>query len=52
VVAPVNNFRFNESPANLLKNVQAMSAAVSTGEAVVPALRVREFNFSSRSDAV
>jgi len=52
IVAPVNNFRFNESPANLLKNVEAMSAPVSTGQAVVPAMRARNFNFSSRSDAV
>jgi hypothetical protein len=29
-----------------------MSAAVSTGNAVVPALRARDFNFSSKSDAV
>jgi predicted Zn-dependent protease len=52
LVAPVNNFRFNESPANLLKNAEAMSAPVSTGQAVVPAIRARDFNFSSRSDAV
>jgi predicted Zn-dependent protease len=52
VVGPVNNFRFNESPANLLKNVEAMSASISTGDAVVPAIRARDFNFSSRSDAV
>jgi predicted Zn-dependent protease len=52
IVSPVNNFRFNESPANLLASVEAMSAAVSTGDAVVPALRARNFNFSSKSDAV
>ena len=52
IVAPVNNFRFNESPANLLKNVEALSEAVSTGSAVVPGVRARDFHFSSRSDAV
>jgi predicted Zn-dependent protease len=52
IVAPVNNFRFNESPANLLKNVEALSAAASTGSAVVPGVRARDFNFSSKSDAV
>lgn len=52
IVGPVNNFRFNESPANLLKNVEALSAAVSTRGSVVPAMRARDFNFSSRSDAV
>jgi predicted Zn-dependent protease len=52
VAGPVNNFRFNDSPANLLKNVEAMSAAVSTGSMVVPAIRARDFNFSSKSDAI
>jgi predicted Zn-dependent protease len=52
VVAPVNNFRFNDSPVNLLKNMEAMSSAVSTGDMVVPAIRSRDFNFTSKSDAV
>ncbi len=52
IAGPVNNFRFNESPANALKNVEAMSAAVSTGNMVVPAMRIRDFNFSSKSDAI
>src|SRR5687767_3322378 len=52
IVGPVSNFRFNESVANLLKNVEAMSEAVSTGSAVVPGIRAREFHFSSKSDAV
>jgi predicted Zn-dependent protease len=52
VVGAVNNFRFNDSPANLLKNVEAMSAAVSTGDMVVPGIRARDFHFTSKSDAV
>ncbi len=52
IVGPVNNFRFNESPANLLANVEALGAAVSTGESVVPPILARDFNFSSVSDAV
>lgn len=52
VTGPVNNFRFNDSPASVLTNVEAMSAAVSTGDMVVPAIRARDFNFSSKSDAV
>jgi predicted Zn-dependent protease len=52
VVGPVNNFRFNDGPVNLLKNVESMSAAVSTGDMVVPAIRARDFNFTSKSDAV
>jgi len=55
---PVNNFRFNESPINLLRNLDMMTRSVravggETGQsALVPGLRVREFNFSSVSDAV
>jgi predicted Zn-dependent protease len=52
ITAPVNNFRFNDSPANLLKNVEAMSAPAPAGRTIVPAIRSKEFNFSSRSDAV
>jgi predicted Zn-dependent protease len=52
VSRPVNNFRFNESPVRLLQNVEALSAAVSTGTMVVPGIRARDFNFSSKSDAV
>jgi hypothetical protein len=35
-----------------LKNVEAMSTAVSTGDVVVPAIRSRDFHFTSKSDAV
>jgi predicted Zn-dependent protease len=55
---PVNNFRFNESPVNVLKNVEMMSRPVRAvgGEvgqsAFIPALKVKNFNFSSISDAV
>lgn len=51
IVSPVNNFRFNDSPVNLLKNVEALSAAVPAGNAVVPAVRAHDFNFTSKSDA-
>ncbi len=55
---PVNNFRFNESPVNVLKNVLDMSVTEKvvgseTGSAkiVVPALKLSEFNFSTISEA-
>lgn len=54
----INNFRFNESPVNVLKNVIDMSVTEKvvgseTGDAriVVPALKLSEFNFSTISDA-
>jgi predicted Zn-dependent protease len=47
----VRNFRFNQSLIHMLSNVEAMGAAVrSAGEEsfdmVVPAMKVREFNFT------
>ena len=54
VVHPVNNFRFNDSPVNLLKNLEATSgpSATPAGSMIVPAIRAREFLFTSKSDAV
>ena len=52
VVHPVNNFRFNESPVNLLKNLEASSVATAANGMVVPAIRSSDFLFTSRSDAV
>ncbi len=54
VTAPVNNFRFNESPAVMLKNAEAISkdlARVANG-ARVPAIRTAEFNLASISEAI
>jgi predicted Zn-dependent protease len=62
VTRPVKNMRWNESPVMALNNVDAMtpSERVVSGEGiggsglalVCPAARVREFTFSSASDAV
>jgi predicted Zn-dependent protease len=57
IVHPVNNFRFNDSPVNLLKNLEATSVAVRAGGSefssmIVPAIRARDFHFTSKSDAV
>jgi predicted Zn-dependent protease len=56
VVHPVNNFRFNDSPVNLLKNLEATSVATPAGSEffslTVPAIRANDFHFTSKSDAV
>ncbi len=57
IVGPVNNFRFNESPANMLKNIDAMTAATvrtpgEGGHWHVPTIRTNDFNLASISDAV
>jgi predicted Zn-dependent protease len=61
IVRPVKNFRFNDSPLFMLNNVEAMGRPVrvsaseggGTGQpVVVPPLKVRDFTFTSLSDAV
>jgi len=61
IVRPVKNFRFNESPVVMLNNILGMGkpvrvSASESGNAgapvVVPPLLVRDFNFTSLSDAV
>jgi predicted Zn-dependent protease len=56
VAYPVNNFRFNDGPVNLLKNLEATSVATPAGSEffpmTVPAIRARDFQFTSKSDAV
>ena len=55
---PVKNFRFNESPVSMLNNIDALGTPeIITGDEVrfkmaIPAMRVRDFNFTSLSDAV
>ncbi|TAK53995.1 MAG: TldD/PmbA family protein [Bacteroidetes bacterium] len=56
ITGPVKNFRFNESPVAMLKNIEMMSKPFrmqGVGSAdLIPALKVKEFTFSSLSDAV
>jgi predicted Zn-dependent protease len=62
VTRPLKNMRWNESPVVALNNIDAMTAPerVVSGEGiggsglalVCPAARIREFTFSSASDAV
>ncbi len=56
---PVTNFRWNESPIRVLQNVDALTSSLRTSpresaasNVSVPALRVKEFELSSVSDAV
>ena len=61
ITRAVKNLRFNESPIFMLNNIEAMGVPVrvSASEAggpgtaiVVPPLRVRDFTFTSLSDAI
>ncbi len=54
----VKNFRFNDSPLFMLNNLEALGAperlagTEAGGDVVMPALKARDFNFTSLSDAV
>ena len=56
IVGPVNNFRFNESPAVMLANLEAMTRDTwrtpASNALRVPALRTAGFNLASISDAI
>ncbi|WP_394992178.1 TldD/PmbA family protein [Emticicia sp.] len=49
---PIKNFRFNESPIIMLNNLEAMGVPTRVGGNLIPALKIRDFTFSSLSDAV
>jgi predicted Zn-dependent protease len=55
---PIKNFRFNESPVTMLNNIEEIGKPVVLGgdegpnPMVIPAMKVRDFNFTSLSDAV
>jgi len=61
VTRPIKNFRFNESPIFFLNNLEALGPSVrinasenlgAGGAVYMPPLKVRDFTFSSLSDAV
>jgi predicted Zn-dependent protease len=49
---PLKNFRFNESPVIMLNNVEALGKPVRTGSGMIPPMKIRDFTFTSLSDAV
>ncbi|WP_324673286.1 TldD/PmbA family protein [Hymenobacter sp. GOD-10R] len=49
---PVKNFRFNESPVIMLNNLEAIGKPVRLAGNLVPPLKIRDFTFTSLSDAV
>jgi predicted Zn-dependent protease len=61
VTRPIKNFRFNESPIFFLNNLEALGPTVrinasenlgAGGATFMPPIKVRDFTFSSLSDAV
>ncbi|MGN0858293.1 MAG: metallopeptidase TldD-related protein, partial [Stenotrophomonas sp.] len=55
---PVKNFRFNESPVIMLNNIDELGKPVrvagdeSRYVMVIPPMKLRDFTFTSLSDAV
>ena len=55
---PVKNFRFNESPVTMLNNIDEIGKPVIIGgdessfQMSIPPMKIRDFNFTSLSDAV
>jgi len=49
---PVKNFRFNESPIIMLNNLEELGQQVRIDGNLVPYMKVRDFTFTSLSDAV
>ena len=58
ITKALKNFRWNESPLFMLNNLETLGRPVrlagteAGGAVVVPAIKVRDFNFTSLSDAV
>ncbi|MCY7352229.1 MAG: TldD/PmbA family protein [Cytophagaceae bacterium] len=49
---PVKNFRFNESPIIMLNNLEALGKPIRVNGSLIPPMKIREFTFTSLSDAV
>jgi len=49
---PIKNFRFNESPIVMLNNIEALGKPVRIEGSMIPPMKIRDFTFSSLSDAV
>lgn len=49
---PIKNFRFNESPIVMLNNIEALGEPQRIDGHMIPPMKIRDFTFSSLSDAV
>ncbi|MFO6447019.1 TldD/PmbA family protein [Erythrobacter sp. NE805] len=54
---PIKNFRFNESPVIMLNNIEELGRAVRVkadegSSMLIPPMKIRDFTFTSLSDAV
>jgi predicted Zn-dependent protease len=52
IAYPIKNFRFNESPIIMLNNLEALGQQVRVEGNLIPYMKIRDFTFTSLSDAV
>lgn len=52
IAYPVKNFRFNESPVIMLNNLEELGAPIRVNGSLVPPMKIRDFTFTSLSDAI
>jgi predicted Zn-dependent protease len=52
IAFPIKNMRFNESPVIMLNNIEALGKPERIQGSLVPPMKIRDFTFSSLSDAV
>ncbi len=52
IAFPIKNMRFNESPVIMLNNIEALGKPQRMNGNLIPPMKIRDFTFSSLSDAV
>lgn len=52
IAFPIKNMRFNESPVIMLNNIEALGRSERTGGNLLPPMKLRDFTFTSLSEAV
>lgn len=52
IAFPIKNMRFNESPIIMLNNLEALGKPMRMNGSLIPPMKIRDFTFSSLSDAV
>lgn len=49
---PIKNMRFNESPVIMLNNLETLGEPQRVGNSLIPPMKIRDFTFTSLSDAI
>lgn len=52
IAFPIKNMRFNESPVIMLNNIEALGKPMRINGNLIPPMKLRDFTFTSLSDAV